>query len=529
MRLSARNKHLVLDCRYEDREIAKALGGKWDKKRKYWWFYPSLMSYLNLKAADDVEIDQDITNYFSKKLQYYNDQKNQKNVSNIRDFKFKTRPYDHQYKITDLFLSSEKAFTFAGVGTGKSKAVIDTASVLYARSQVKKILVVCPASIMVNFADEIATHSNLEVVVIDGSIDKRKGLLTIDVPFHIINYDILVKLEKILIKKQYDMMIFDEIHYCKNRASQRSRAAYKISQGVKYRFGLTGTIISNNYEDLFMPYKIIDEKILGEYFTQFKNRYFVMGGYMGYETLGFQNEDELKRLIGLNSIKFELRDVKDLPPEVIIKKKITLTPKSMKKYQTLKKEMVLEHQVDDKPVFNILERLMRLSQITSGFITDTELGKDDFGDEKLAVLKDLLEEIEGKVIIFARFRHSIDKIRKMCEECGYSAYIYDGRTKEKGLYHKFNSDDTKVWISQIQKGEGYSIPMAKYAIFYELNYSRKDHVQCKGRNLRLTGSDDGSCYYIYLLAENTIDEVIYQTLQDKEFTSRDALEFVKGI
>jgi len=111
---------------------------------------------------------------------------------------------------------------------------------------------------------------------------------------------------------------------------------------------------------------------------------------------------------------------------------------------------------------------------------------------------------------------------------GISHYINDGRTKEKDLYLKFNEDDTQVWIAQIQKSEGYSIPSAKYCIFYELDYSRKNHIQAKGRVLRATGAKHDTIFYIYLLAMGTIDRVIYKTLKDKDFTSQKALECVKG-
>jgi len=505
------------------------LNARWNSSKKAWQLSYSLLSYssiLDLGAKNDIlfSIEKSIVADFKSKTEA------------LRSFKinqkFKTPSYKHQDLITALILKKRKCFIFAGVGTGKSKGAIDAVTILWDKGEVKKVLVVSPASIMWNFGNEITIHSDFNHTIIDGALKKRRALINDSMTvFDIINYEIIDKLMPEITAKKYDMIIFDEIHYCKTRSSRRSKFSYKIAQNIPIRVGLTGTIISNTYEDLYQPYKVIDEEIFGSRFLDFKNRYFIVSNWYGYDEIdGYKNEKEIKKLVASNSIKFDIRDVMDnLPAEKNIIKTIHLNPDTKKIYKELKKHMITELGDEKIVASNVLERMIRLSQITSGFVVSKESGSTKtIGNEKLTVLYGILEEIKEKTVIFCRFRRSIDEVAALCDKIGISYYIYDGRTKEKDLYLKFNEDDTQVWIAQLQKSEGYSLPSAQYCIFYELDYSRKNHIQSRGRILRATGSPHACIFYIYLLAEKTIDETVYQALKEKDFTSKQALEFVKG-
>ena len=529
MKIRGKHNKIALYCDYTEKAFPKSVSMKWDKGIKAWSLPYSIISYQTLKKAlanthYDYDICNDLQEHFENKchqLQVF-----------AHENVYKTKPYEHQELITNLILSKDKCFVFADVGTGKSKAVIDAVTQLYTQDKINKVLCICPASIMCNFANEIKIHSDLDYTIIYGSLSDRKDLISnSNTVIDILNYEMVGKLEKEIKSKKYDMLILDEVHYCKNRTSLRAKSLYKASRNIPRVIGMSGTIISNNYNDIFMPYKIVDESIFGPYFTKFKDRYFLMGGYMQYEVIGYQFEDEIKQLISTNSIKFNIRDViKNLPPEKIIIKNIWLDTKSKKCYKELKNSMIIEQETGDIVASNVLERTLRLSQITSGLLVNKEEETTTvIGNEKLEMLKSLLLDITEKTVIFCRFTASIDRVSKLCDDLGLSYYVYDGRTKQKDLYLKFNEDDTKIWIAQIQKSEGYSLPNARYCIFYELDYSRKNHIQSKGRILRASGSPHDSIFYVYLVAENTIDEVIYETLKEKDFNSKKALEFVKGM
>lgn len=518
---------LLLKCKYEEISFPKSLKGRWNSRFKMWEWGASIMMYQTITSTAKangilLEIESATSDFFTSKSKSINSFKSTGS--------FKTKPFPHQKSMTDFILKTKKCFLFSGVGTGKSKSVIDAVTKLHSEGLVKKVLIISPASIMWNFKNEIGIHSDLEATIIYGSINERKKLISrSQTVFDIINYEILDKLKSDICKKQYDMLVFDEIHYCKKWTSIRAKAAYHISKNIPYKVGMSGTIICNHYEDIFSPYKIIDSSIFGTYITKFRERYFVTVNLSGYDQLcGYRNENELKKLIALNSIKFQLRDVVDsLPPETTILKTFDMSIANMKQYKAMKRDMLIEFEGQDITANNVLHKLLRLSQMSSGFIK-TEDDTIITNNEKLNVLKDILSEVEDKVVIFCRFTMSIDRIDELCLKLGKKTFVYDGRTRNKNIYLDFEKSDEGVLICQLQKSEGFSVPSAKYCIFYELNYSYKDHIQSKGRILRASGSKHDVIFYIYLLARNTLDEVIYKTIQEKDFNSKNALEFVKG-
>ena len=530
MDLRAHDKKLILFCSFEERDFPMGIGASWSKKLKAWSWPASIMIYKRIISEAHYQnkklvVEKYIDDHYKAKLKAIDEQ------SNIDSSKiyFKTKPYHHQIKMMELILTKKKGFIFSEVGTGKSKSVIDAAINLHLKGLVNRILVVSPASIMPNFKNEVKIHSNYEACVIYGAMDQRKNLIkSSECLFHIINYDVLHKLKEDLIKANYGMIVFDEVHKVKNRQAVSSKAAFEIIKSIPYRVGVSGTIICNSYEDIFMPYKIIDCSIFGENYQQYKNSYLQMGGFNDYEIVGYKREGELKKLIASNSIMFKIREIKDLPPEVTIVKEFDLSDETKKVYKNVRDEMMIEFADIERPVVNALERIMRLNQITSGFTINNEGDIWDISNEKLEVLRETIEEIDGKVIVFCHYRHSIDRVKHLCDQQGWPAMIFDGRTKDKSIYKDFNEGDSKVWIAQLQTSAGYSIPNAKYAIFYELDHSRVNHIQSKGRNLRISGSEDGSCFYIYLFATDTIDRQIFDTLKNKDFTAHDAMQYVRG-
>ncbi len=517
--INERGNFFIILASYEERFYVRNLGASWDRSIKAWKIENTLSVFKVLKSKG-IEIADSINEKYEKMLEDY-----EQVFSSDEGICFKTTPYQHQIKLRELVLNKQKCFFFCGVGTGKSKSVIDALTVLTQRNEVKKTLVVCPSGIMKNFQNEIETHSHLTSLIVDGSVEKRRRLLEQDVSIHIINYEILDKLKDDIRKKQFDMLVFDECHRLKNRMAKCSKAALYIAN-TKYRVGMSGTIISNSYQDIFMPYKIISPDIFGTKFGPFKSSYLEYGGYNNYQLIGYKNEGQLKKLMALNSLSYDIDDVIELPDQYELIKKFDLIKKNKKTYDTLVKDFILDYKEEAEMAGHVLSRMMMLSQISSGFIKQGD-DIEVIGDEKIQLLSEIIQEIDGKMIIWCRFKHSIKQVSKLCEKLGLSYAVHYGDVKD--CYNAFNSDDTRVWIGQIQTGIGYSLPSAKHAIFYETDYSHINHVQAKGRNRRLVGSDTGKCVYIYLQANDTLDEMVYSALKEKDFTARDAMDYIKGV
>jgi SNF2 family DNA or RNA helicase len=535
MKLTAKNKKLVLYCDYSEREFPKSLKGRYEKAINAYTWPPSHMVFLRIiELADSsgiaLSVDPRLIEHYSgKKVDYTND----------GTYVSKTKAFDFQKTTIDYCVEKKRAIAMLDPGLGKSKCAIDSAGHFLSSGKVGRILIVSPNRLMANFANEIKTHSNFDATVISGQLKDRKYLLqNSHSTIHIINYDIISKLVEDIKLNHYDMVIFDEIHLCKSHTSIRSKAAYEIAKEIPHRIGLTGTAILNSPIDVFMIFKIIDERVFGTYITPFKSSYCVMGGFFDKTIQHTRREEGFHRLIASISIRFKLRDVApQLPPEINEEVIVDLDESTMKAYKTAKDKLMIEFKTEDREgsrnIKNPLEKILRLRQIASGFTVDDEGQVVEISDEKISALLNIIEGIDGKVVVFCNYRVSIDRIHSRLNKEGISNMIFDGRTKPPGagevpIYNKFNNDDTKVFITQLSMGTGYSIPNCKYAVFFELSYSRGDYIQCRGRNLRIVGSEVGSCVYFHLMANKTIDPVILDVLKGKDFAAEHALRYVRG-
>lgn len=514
------SKIVITKTSYEDRHLLKNIGATWNS-RSYCWGMP--ISKIALKACVDAGFEVDallfsFVGYNQDDVKKFSDKIHKKE-------NFKTQPYKHQEKLVDLFLSERKVFFLCEVGTGKTKAAIDSAIAIGA----KKILVVTPACVMDNFEKEVKVHSDYDAVVLRGSVSHRKKLLAANHHHcYIVNYDVLNKLEKELIDSKFDIVIFDEVHFLKSAQSKRSKSAYKIAQNIQNRIGLTGTLIANGLQDAFGPYKVIDSSYFGANYNVFKSRYLLMGGYDagfgGTQVIGYQNQLEFKKIISKNSLKFGIDDVTDLPEKIEMPLYFELDVESKKVYKNVIKEQETEY----TPT-SAIDKTMKIQRVTSGKLFD-----HFESNEKINLLLNQLEGLSNeKVVIWCRFTDTLRFISNALNKIGIPSITYDGANNDKNVVFDFNNATVTnglpyVMLAQVQMGVGWEIPSSKYAIFYEMDYSRINYVQAKGRNRRLKGSDSGSVVYMYLLAKGTIDEAIYKTLQSKDFTAKEALEYVEG-
>lgn len=492
---------------FKFKEQIKSMGAKWNCNTRT---FSIPLNKINITKINDMGI----------KVSGLQDQEDDQYI--IDNIKYKTNPYDHQKKLVNLFINNRKVMFLCGVGTGKSKAAIDS----IVNSGANSILVVAPACTLINFQNEIKKHSYLDSLLITGTLEERKRRLDQDgFKVKIINYDVLSKLVNEIKAQKFEMIVFDEIHYLKDTRSARSKAAYKIVKDIDNRIGLTGTLISNDpCKDAFSPYKVIDPDIFGTNYFYFQSRYLIMGGHWHngkpVNVVGYRNQDEFKKRIALNSLKFDIDDVKDLPPEINKVVNFDLKKETKKAYRQLLKD---EH--DDIDISSYLLQALLLQKLCGGILME-----DVFSSEKMDCLLDLLGELKHKkVIVWCRFTRSIDYIQEKLSRKLRTVFVFDGRSSDKSVYQKFEDcEEPAVLISQLQMGIGWEVPSCNYSIFYELDYSRKHLVQAKGRTRRLSSDGSSSCVYLYLFSRGTIEEKIYEVLQEKDFNAEEALSYVKG-
>jgi SNF2 family DNA or RNA helicase len=433
-------------------------------------------------------------------------------------FKMKTKPFAHQQECFDRMKHEPYYGLFAEPGLGKTKIVLDILSFNYRDDF--KALVVCPNTIVENWADEIEKHSDLSYVLITGTAGVRKALMRKKADVYVINYEATRNLWKDLKSVGYDYLILDESTAVKNPKSQQAKACVEISQNCTRRIIMTGTPVMNSPLDLFSQYKVLDPTIFGVNYYRFRNRYAVMGGYMNKQAIGWRNMHDFKMRVFTCAVRKTKEECLDLPNKLYQVVKVDMTPEQTSLYKKLKEEFIFEYKDVTVMAPTILTRLMRFSQITAGFTKDTEGIEHAFkNNPKIDWVIDFISNLDRnrKVVLFCRFRREIAMVEEALRRIGRGyVSVHGGSTERIDLIKQFNNDtDTQCFIGQSQTaGIGINLTSGHYCIFMSNSYSYGDRVQCEDRLHRI--GQDSNVTYIDLLARNTIDLAIHRALRQKE-------------
>ena len=420
---------------------------------------------------------------------------------------------------------------------------------LYQAGKIKKTLIVCPLSITGVWREELNKFADFDFVVakLEGSstkkIDTLRHMKGSPLQVAIINYESAWRLEKELLEFDADIVVSDESHKIKTHNISASKTMHKIGAKTRYKMMLTGTVITNKALDVFSQYKFINPAIFGQSYYVFRNKYFNMTGY-GNHTPVLKKSMEQELMDRLHSIAFRVTKAEclDLPAITDIVRFVDLEAGAMRVYKDLVKDSFAELSKGEVTVTNILTRLLRLSQLTGGFIGDDDGNLPQrISSAKLKALEDIIDEAlneNKKLVIIARFVPEINAICKLVaskkveingntEPVQYS--LIKGGVNDRDLQVSQFQNDTnvQVFIGQIATaGEGITLTAASTMVFYSLDYSMSHFEQAKARIHRVGQNE--KCTYIYLTANGTVDEKVLKALQNKADLARSLVDDYNG-
>lgn len=339
----------------------------------------------------------------------------------------KAEPFKHQKEAFDFAMSHADQHGIAllmSMGCGKSLTAIAAAGALYNAKNIKKALIVCPLSIVGVWKEEFSKFADFDykLVILKGNTAKKTELLQKmqgpGLQVVVVNYESVWRMEDKILSWSPDFIIADESHRIKAPNTAASKAMHRFGTKAKYRMILTGTVITNKAIDVFSQYKFVDPTIFGNSFYAFRNKYFDMVGYGGYTpVLKESMKDELMKKLHSIAFRATKADCLDLPPTTDIIRYTELEPKAMNIYQSLVKDSFAQLSNCEITVTNVLTKLLRLSQLTGGF-----LGSDgcniyqQVSKSKLEVLEDIIDEAVQsgeKLVVIARFIPEIKAIEKL--------------------------------------------------------------------------------------------------------------------
>ena len=459
------------------------------------------------------------------------------------NYKFKTKPYKHQMLALEKSWHKETYAYFMEMGTGKTKVLIDNMAMLYDKGKIDGALIIAPKGVVKTwYEQELPTHlpnhiENVSVLwqsnITKKQQEKLESLFEIETALHILVMNVEafstekgIKFASKFLNSHKVLMAIDESTTIKTPTAKRTRNIIQLGAHAKYRRIMTGSPVTKNPLDLYTQCYFLDPYLLdhASYYA-FRNRYAVMKSmHVRGRTIqvvhAFQNLGELSEKLQSFSYRVLKEDCLDLPPKNWIKRHITLSKEQQKVYDQMKKEALATLNGKVTSTMTVITQLMRLQQITCGHFVADDGSTQEIKNNRITELMEVLDEIEGKAIIWGHWQKDIQNIVDEIEKIHGpgSVVSYYGLTPQEERQdniRKFQHDPKCQFMVGTPSTGGYGITLtaANTVIYYSNGYDLEKRLQSEDRAHRI--GQKKTVTYIDLICEDTIDEKIVKALRDK--------------
>lgn len=397
-------------------------------------------------------------------------------------------PFEHQ-KSTASFLSlNQRAFCFNEQGTGKTASVIWAADYLMKMGIIKRVLVVCPLSIMQSAWQQdlfkFAVHRKVEVAY--GDADKRDRIVQSDAEFVIINYDGVPAVHSTITQNRlFDLVVIDEANAYKNAQTKRWKLMYKMLAKDMWLWMLTGTPAAQSPVDAYGLGKLCVPDKTPRFFGDFQEA--VMRKVSMYRWEPRPEADKIVFDMLQPAIRFNKRECLDLPPVTYTSREAPLTPQQRKYYKELKNQMLMEAAGEEISIVNAASKMSKLLQISGGAVYSDSGAVIEFDvSERLRVVEEVIAEASNKVLIFVPFRHTITLLHLHLLKAGIVTDCIHGDVsvhERTNIIRRFqNGTDVKALIIQPQAAaHGVTLTAADTIIWYAPVTSAETYLQANAR------------------------------------------------
>lgn len=413
------------------------------------------------------------------------------------------------------------------MGTGKTRVAIEVARKIEARS----ILIHCPLRVVAVWPEQFERFApaKYQCMALDDRVKSvgDKTLMAKDLARwgheHSQRVAIAVNYESAwrepfaswALSRPWDLVIADEAHRAKSPVSRTSRYLAQLGLRAHRRLALTGTPMAHQPTDIWAQFRFLDPHFLDPTFSQFRDRYAVLGGYFNKEIVGWKNLDQLEAQF--RTLAFRVDDsVLDLPPELDQTLTCNLGEKGEKIYRQMEAEMIAWIETEEGlgrevTAANAMVKLLRLQQITGGTVRDPE-GHDIHVDlAKEDLLSDLLEDLREPVVVFARFKSDLAAIHRAAGKAGHASGELSGSRDDSDDWRQGRRKLT-VLATQIQAGGiGVDLTRARIAVYYSLGFSLTEYLQSRARVRR--PPQQRPCLFYHLQARGSVDEYILRAVE----------------
>lgn len=415
------------------------------------------------------------------------------------------------------------------MGTGKSMIAIS----LLKFWESKKTLIVCPHTVIGVWPNQFKKHSldTHDILLLEkDSVEKRGFALAHFLKFKkkkqvvVVNYDSfwMGKLRGEILDGQFDAVIFDECHRLKTPGGKASLFASHLCKKIPKRLGLSGTPMPHSPRDIYAQGRAIAPEVFGRSKTGFELQYCIKGGYGNHQVLGYKNQDEFK--INLDSFCFRVskEEALDLPEQVHVTLPFHMEGNIREIYKQLERDFYIQLNNGEVTASNALVKLLRLQQITSGFVKDDNGNEIIIGDGKVRLLLTLLNDIPPTipVVVFCRFKKDLAVVRDIAVKTGRNHGEVSGSFNDLKRDATMPEDIYLLGVQMQSGGVGIDLSRAHIAVFYSVTLSRGEYEQCLSRLHRPPQINKVTFYH--LVARQSVDEKIYRAFE----RGRDVIEAI---
>ena len=462
------------------------------------------------------------------------------------NYKFKIKPFAHQVTALERGWQRPEFGLFMEMGTGKSKVLIDNLGMLYQAGEINFALVIAPKGVYRNWvAKEIPEHMSDDIPhrvirwVASPNKTQQAEMRSVGEEFDGLTIFVMNVESFSSIKGKNagewmgrafgrnGLIAIDESTTIKNHKAKRTKALMKIASAFKYKRLLTGSPVTKSPMDLYSQCEFLRPGLLGyDSYYAFQGRYAVMqrktmGSHAFQQLVGFRNLDELTFKIDQFSYRVLKQDCLDLPDKIYTVRYVGLTKEQRDMYNSIKQHalvMLDDGELSTAPA--VITQMLRLQQILSGHLKTDEGDTVYFDSKRMDALKEILEEHDGKAIIWSRFRYDIQQITKMLNDtfgqgCAASYYGDTSDDERQRAVNDFqNSEHLKFFVGNPSTaGYGLTLTEANLVIYYANDFNLETRAQSEDRAHRI--GQKNNVTYVDLISEGTIDERIVKSLQSK--------------
>lgn len=466
--------------------------------------------------------------------------------------------YQHQIKAYNIALALRGAALLMDMGTGKTLTTVAVTGRRFLDGKIKRVLIIAPTSVCAVWPQEYQKFADFPVrvaLLLGDHAQRVRQLKWLSAPtpaglpeplrVAVINYESAWRLKDGKVDHlqafNADMVVCDESQRVKSPSAKQSKAVWKLGDLARFRLILSGTPIQKDTRDIWSQYRFLDPSVFPMSYGSFQSRYAIMGGFEGRQYIGARNLEELTRKTHACGFRIKKEECLDLPAKTFEDYPVELDTKTRVLYRTLQKQSIAELESGGEVTANhVLVRMLRLQQLTGGFLVDDQGERHQVNTAKLDALRDIVETLvldEGKkLIVFSRFLAEMDAIEQMLlpmlSKERLQLVRIDGSVKAKergGIVQRFQNDPAcRVFLGELDAcAEGLTLTAAQTVVYYSVNWNYAKYQQSADRVHRI--GQTGTCTYVHLVTPGTIDQKIMAALKSKADLAKSVVDNWRNI